>query len=109
MDAPKCQKIPSCGKRHWGECASAATQEARPKKAKKPDLAAYGSRLENAAKLEQPADYVMDARTPEMKREANIQELLARVESLESRVKELETRKRYMRDYMARKRAEGKG
>jgi len=89
MDAPKCQKIPSCGKRHYGECGT--DQAPRPSK---------------AARRKQPAR--PEKKSAEEARLVGTGELLARIESLEARVLELESRKKYMRDYQARRRAEKK-
>lgn len=87
MDAPLCQKIPGCGKRHFGDCGTvqeaAKPKDARPKKKSK-------------------------AATAESKLVTQdwLAELLARIESLEARVLELESRKKYMREYQRDRRAE---
>lgn len=95
MEAPKCRKIPSCGKRHYGECGGGSGE--------RPD----GSSRSSQKKKKSVPEKKVKA-TPDGSAQADV-ELLARVESLESRVLELESRKKYMRDYMAQKRAEEKG
>ncbi len=89
MEAPKCQKIPGCGKRHYGDCAesgNAAKTERVPAKS------------ENAPRVMRPA-----AQLP----------LQDRVEALEQIVDELLAGKRkrseYMKQYMRDRRARDGG
>jgi len=103
MDAPKCQNFPSCGKRHYGECG--VKQEPRPKRAarKKTNRPAKAG----AVHFVEPGEPVEGVVSTLTDREL-IREALARIESLEERVKVLEGRKRYQRDLMRKRRAEGK-
>lgn len=108
MEAPKCQKIPSCGKRHYGDCGSAATGErpdgssrkARPKKKSK--------LVERLAAAPKPADQAQE----HAEITAHVLPLAERVEVLETIVYELLSGKRrrseYMKQYMRDKRAEEK-
>ena len=109
MDAPLCQKIPSCGKRHYGSCASASSQprcpesSARPKRSKKKSTPIENI-IESAELSRSPPITAFDRVEAELKATLPQAEVLARLESLEDRVLELENRKKYMRDYMREKR-----
>ena len=93
MEAPKCQQIPSCGKRHYGDCGAsidtAPESPARPKGPKKKSTEKSGQ---------------FDAST---------RELLERVEVLETIVTELcrskKIRSEYMKVYMRDKREKERG
>ena len=91
MEAPKCQAIPSCGKRHYGECGT--SQEPR---ARKPAKSVGPKKKSKASPVLPDGSAQADG------------ELLARIESLESRVLELENRKKYMREYQRGRRAKAK-
>lgn len=110
MDPPKCYL---CGDRHYGTCAKPVIpSDPRVRKsAKKKSRARSTVSLQRVTTtklrpvpVDEPAQehIEIDART------VGIPELLARIESLEARVLELEKRKKYMRKYMAEKRAEDK-
>lgn len=94
MDAPKCRNIPSCGKRHWGDCA--------------------GSGNESRAEREPAQEHVeTEARIPVDLRSPTELNLEERVESLEQIVDELLAGKRkrseYMKQYMRDRRARDGG
>ncbi len=86
MDAPLCKL---CEKRHYGSCAQAITpSEPRARKSAKS--------LRSEKKSSEPDI-------------PSFNDLWRRLESLEARVEKLESRKKYQRDLMRRRRAEGKG
>lgn len=93
MEAPKCQQIPSCGKRHYGKCGAsidtAPESPARPKGPKK-----------------KSKPLIVDARDPDLA-------LSERVEVLETIVAELcrfrKNRSEYMKVYMRDKREKERG
>jgi len=92
MDAPKCRL---CDKKHYGLCQDAVVpSEPRVRKSK-------------AKSKGKPDTLVVDARNSHSKMTEQIAECLGRIESLEARVGELEARKKYMKKYMAEKRANG--
>lgn len=110
MDAPKCRKIPSCGKRHWGECGGGGKGE--PVAKKKPAKPQPGDihRVSESAVGEGVQKFALSGGNKaglEL-----LEELLARVEMLELAMDELLRGKRkrtqYMREYMRRRREEGK-
>ncbi len=80
MEAPKCQRIPSCGKRHFGACGT----------------------------VHEPKQGTAKIKGKSRRADAGDKELLARIESLESRVLELESRKKYMREYQRDRRSKGR-
>lgn len=89
MDAPKCRNIPSCGKRHYGDCAESG----------------------NAAQTEaEPAQEHVETEARLAPRLVSQLQLMERLEALEQIVDELlagkrkrsEYMKRYMRDRRAR-------
>jgi len=86
MDAPKCRNIPSCGKRHYGECAtsrSASKTERVPAKS------------ENAPRVMRPADQL-----PLQDRVTALEQIVD--ELLAGKRKRSEYMKQYMRDRRAR-------
>ena len=104
--APKCQRFPSCGKRHYGDCDSGATGERPDGSSRKPKKAAsLKKRLKAAPKPADQTEEFADVHGHVIPFEEHV---LARLESLEARVGELESRKKYMREYQARKRAEAR-
>ena len=107
MEAPTCQKIPSCGKRHFGECGTTqAPRKARPGSPKKKSAAVAGGKKSKPAHPRPVQKFALsggNAAGLEL-----VEELLARVESLESRVGELEARKKYMREYQRDRRLKEK-
>ena len=94
-----CQNFPSCGKRHYGDCASASSQTPR---AKKPARRKTSKKSKSGKSLgvQEMLD-ILDGRSDEVKLEA-------RIESLEARVLQLESRKKYQRELMRKRREEGK-
>ena len=106
MESPKCQKIPSCGKRHYGDCD--VKQEPRARKPGK----SVGPKKKSKARGGE--DSGVASRSTDGWPGSGISkpvfdEIMARLESLESRVGELESRKKYMREYQRARRAEEKG
>lgn len=99
MDATKC-KI--CGKREWNHACKGGTESAEPARKKKPARPKPATNIPKNIPRESGDPLEFDARV------VGIEGLLARVESLEARVLELEARKKYMKDYMARKREKEK-
>jgi len=105
MDPPKCQRIPSCGKKHYGPCATRAKAEPAEKARPKKKLKADNSNIAEVVDQGIHEALTVDARTPDMKRQALDDEFMARIESLEDRLAVLEKRKKYNRDYMRERRA----
>ncbi len=89
-----------CGKREWRHVCKGGTKSAEParKSSKKP--------VSPKKKLTKEGRLIVENPVPDWQQ---IEEIMARLESLEARVLELEARKKYMKDYMARKRAKEKG
>lgn len=120
MDAPKCQKIPSCGKAHFGDCGT--TQAPREKKAaRKPEKksklhpAAVGALSALAGKPEpekksKPADQSLlrDTLVHHDNRPLTYDEMLARIALLEDRMDAMDRRRVSQRKLMRKRRAEGK-
>lgn len=94
MDAPKCQKIPGCGKRHFGECAESGNESR---------AAGEPAQEENAPRVYHSPESPIDLRS------STELELEERVTQLEQIVDELLAGKRkrsaYMKAYMRDRRA----
>jgi len=100
MEAPKCRNIPSCGKRHYGECSATSGNAAAAEREPALD--------EPRGKIKLPAP-----RIPVGSGGLVIAELAERVEMLEQIVDELLAGKRkrseYMKQYMRDRRARDGG
>ena len=96
MDAPKCRNIPSCGKRHWGECSATSGNAAQAER--EPALEKPHGKISLPAPRDMPA---------------MIWSLTERLECLEQIVDELLAGKRkrseYMKQYMRDRRARDGG
>jgi hypothetical protein len=87
MDAPMCQKIPGCGKRHWGECSATSGNESQSKR--------EPAQEENAPRVMRPADQL-----PLQDRVTALEQIVD--ELLAGKRKRSEYMKQYMRDRRAR-------